>query len=151
MSVTADHQQLVRDIIDENQYLSLATTDGERAWVAPVAYSTDDELNFYFVSLKSSRHIRHIAHNPQVAFAIFDSRQPLFTGRGIQVQGTVQTFSETENPHVIFGDRQDLSADLTSADADYAAFKIQPAKFYAVKGYVEEEWRDERVEVPMAL
>ncbi len=143
-----NHQDVVRAVIDENRYLSLATTDGEKPWVAPVEYVVDDELNFYFVSLVTSRHVNHIQGNPLVAVAIFDSRQPSFTGRGIQIDGRVSTYSDHENPFVTIAGR-DMPEDLSDFDPDYAAFKIEPQHFYVVKGHVQEEWKDERLEVAM--
>ncbi len=64
--------ELVRSIIREGRYLSLATTDGSDPWVAPVEYVADAALNLYFVSLHASRHAQHIDANPTVAVAIFD-------------------------------------------------------------------------------
>jgi uncharacterized protein YhbP (UPF0306 family) len=148
---SARYPDLVREIVTENHYLSLATTDGDEPWVAPVEYAFDEHLNLYFVSLTTSRHARQLERNPVVAVAIFDSRQPAFTGKGVQIRGRATKHSDTENPFVTVAGRSDMSLELSAYDADYAAFRIEPQEFYLVKGYVEEEWRDERVRVDMTL
>lgn len=43
-------------IIADSSYMSLATTDGQHPWVAPVELVVDDQLTFYLVSLETSRH-----------------------------------------------------------------------------------------------
>jgi uncharacterized protein YhbP (UPF0306 family) len=141
------YPELVREIVAENHYLSLATTDGAEPWVAPVEYAFDEHLNLYFVSLTTSRHARQIERNPMVAVAIFDSQQPAFTGKGVQIRGRASRHSDTQNPFVTVGGRTDMSLELAAYDPDYAAFRIEPQEVYLVKGYVEEEWRDERVRV----
>lgn len=136
--------EFVMDVIEENRYLSLATTDGAEPWVAPVEYVVDDDLNFYFASKTSSRHVDHIEQNPVVGFAIFDSTQPSLTGRGIQIRGSVEQYSEDRNPFVIFDDRPNLPEELSEIDPDYSAYKIRPTKFYVPV-------QDERIEVKMDL
>lgn len=139
----ASHAFVV-DVIEENRYLSLATTDGDIPWVAPVEYVTDDALNFYFVSKTSSRHVAHIEQNSVVSAAIFDSRQPSMTGKGIQVKGTVEKYADERNPFVVFDDRSDLPDNLSDVDPDYSAYKIRPTNVFVPVN-------DERVEVEMDL
>lgn len=132
----------VRTVIEENRYLSLATTDGEEPWVAPVEFVVDGDLNFYFVSKKSSRHINHIEQNSVVGFAIYDSQQPSMTGRGIQIKGTVEEYSDERNPFAIFDERSELPEKLSEIDPDYSAYRIQPQSIYVPV-------KDERIEVDM--
>lgn len=136
--------EFVMDVIEENRYLSLATTDGDEPWVAPVEYVVDDDLNFYFASKSSSRHVVHIEQNPVVGFAIFDSTQPPMRGRGIQLRGCVEEHSADRNPFVVFDERPDLPEKLSEINPDYSAYKIRPTKFYVPVG-------DERVEVNMGV
>lgn len=136
--------EFVREVIHENRYLNLATTDGDEPWVAPVEYVVDDNLNFFFVSKSSSRHITHTKQNPDVGIAIFDSTQPSMTGRGIQFEGMVELFSEDQNPFVIFDERPDFPENLSEIDPDYSAYVVCPSTFYVSVS-------DERVEVDMDL
>ena len=86
--MTEQVTEIVRNIVQENTYLTLATTDGDGPWCAPVQYVADEQLNLYFVSLPESRHMTHVKANPSVAVAIFDSQQPPFTSRGVQIEAT---------------------------------------------------------------
>lgn len=141
MTVKAS-REFVMDVIEENRYLNLATTDGTEPWVAPVEYVISDTLNFYFISKTSSRHVGHIEQNPDVGAAIYDSTQPSRTGRGIQIEGIVEQYSEDRNPFVIFDDRPDVPERLSEIHPDYSAYTIRPTKFYVPVN-------DERVEVDM--
>lgn len=136
--------EFVMDILEENRYLSLATTDGDEPWVAPVEYIVDGDLNFYFISKTSSSHVNHIEQNPVVGVAIFDSTQPSLNGRGIQIRGSVEQYSENRNPFAIFDDRPDVHEELSEIDPNYSAYKIRPTQFYVPV-------HDERVEVKMDL
>lgn len=75
-----------KEIIRSNRYLTLATK-GQRPWAAPVFYCVDESFNMYFISRPDSVHGQHIAQEPAVAFAIFDSHQPEGTGNGVQGSG----------------------------------------------------------------
>lgn len=84
--------EFVREIISENRYLTLATTDGTRPWAAPLEYMVDEDLKFVFFSTGDSLHAQHIEVNPEVSVAIFGGEQPEYTPdvsttlRGIQVK-----------------------------------------------------------------
>ena len=143
-----DHQVTVRKIIAENQYMTLATSDGDRPWGAPVQFCCDENLDSYLVSLPTSLHAQHIAENPTVAMAIFDSRQPPFTGRGLQVDGIAAVYSEQENPFATVGGL-DMPVDLQALVPGYVAYKVQAQRFYVPRAHLEGVLRDERVEVQM--
>lgn len=147
--MASDHQATVREIIAENQYMTVATTDGERPWLAPVQFCTDEDLNFYFVSLPTSRHAEHIAQNPRVGLAIFDSQQPPFTGRGVQVDGIASKYSDEENPFATIGGL-DMPTNLQELVPGYVAYKVEPEHFYVPRAYLEGVLRDERLEVKMS-
>lgn len=143
-----EHQAIVRDIVIANTYLTLATTDGEQPWVAPVQYVADDDLNLYFVSLPDSRHMAHIAVNPAVGVAIFDSRQPPFTCRGIQIEGTADAYSTSDNPFARIGGF-DWPDDLQELVPGYVAVRIEPTRVYLPRFIVDGVLRDERVEIEL--
>lgn len=147
-----DRQGLVKEIVEENNYLCLSTTDGQEPWVAPVQYLHDSDYNFYFFSLESARHVSHIRKNEVVSFAIFDSQQPPLTGKGIQVKGKAHRLSEDEYPGVVTSAIEEIQMDMSS----YMVFKIKPLRFYVVEAYVkggygENGGRDKRLEVEMDL
>lgn len=138
--------QLARDIIKNNIYLSLATADGE-PWVAPVYYCVDDKYNFYFMSQMDSLHTQHILKNPVVAFAIFDSHQKEGTGNGIQGKGKAYLVKEDKIDEALRWYHTTF-VELTKegfANSPYRFFKIIPEAFYILDP--NEKHVDKRVEV----
>ena len=87
--IRAMYRTLARQIIEHNIYLTLATTDGKKAWAAPVYYCYGNDDNFYFSSQSHSQHIQHLQYSRRVAFAIFDSHAIVGQGNGIQGVGQV--------------------------------------------------------------
>jgi len=80
--------KLTKSILEKNQYMTIGSSDGEgNAWVSPVTYAYDKKLNFYFVSHTDSKHCRNIEKNKRVSLAIFDSRQLIGDGVGLQIEG----------------------------------------------------------------
>jgi len=84
-------KQTARQILEDNQYMTLATVNPDgRAWVSPVVYAPDSNINLYFLSLPESRHSRNIADRPLVSAAVFDSGQACGAGVGLQIEGQVR-------------------------------------------------------------
>ena len=137
---------IVRTIVEDSTYLTLATSDGNSPWCAPVQYVSDDDLNLYFVSLPESRHMTHVKQNPSVAVAIFDSQQPPFTSRGVQIEGTADAYSETDNPFARIGGF-DWPENLQDLVPGYVAVRVTPVRFYLPRFIVDGVQRDERVEI----
>jgi uncharacterized protein YhbP (UPF0306 family) len=87
---------IARQIIEENQYLSLGTIDKENGiWLSPVCYAHDKDFNFYFVSMPVARHSKNIDVNGKVMFTIFDSHQKWGEGLGLQVEGKAEKLGVT--------------------------------------------------------
>lgn len=80
---------LVRKVIDENVYMTLATTDRDgQPWASPVFYAAELYSDFYWVSSPEVTHSRNLVHCPQVSIVIFDSRAPVGTGEASAVYMT---------------------------------------------------------------
>lgn len=72
--MSADLQSLGRQIVDRNQYMTLATADGEgSSWASPVWFAHQDYGEFFWISKPEARHSLNIAIRPQVGIVIFDS------------------------------------------------------------------------------
>jgi len=83
-----DLNQMARNIIKNNQYVSIATTDKlGNPWISPVAYSYDKNWNLYFTSLPDSKHCKNIKATKKVVCCIFDSHQLWGEGVGLQIEG----------------------------------------------------------------
>jgi len=113
-----------------------------------VQFCVDNAINFYFVSLPTSRHVQHILKNSLVGLAIFDSQQETFIGRGVQIDGLASIYSKTENPFATIGGL-DMPTKLSEIAPGYVAFKVKPTHFYVPRGYLEGKLGDERVEINM--
>jgi pyridoxamine 5'-phosphate oxidase-like protein len=84
MSVAGSAAQTVRDIIEANRYLVLATADATgRPWSTPVYFAHIDFAEFFWVSPPGAAHSRNIAVRPEVGIVVFDSRAPIGTGQGV--------------------------------------------------------------------
>jgi hypothetical protein len=84
MGVTSPAAQTVRDIIEANRYLVLATADAAgRPWSTPVYFAHLGFTEFFWVSSPDVTHSRNIAVRPEVGIAVFDSQAAIGTGQGV--------------------------------------------------------------------
>jgi|SRR3989344_3300082 len=139
----------VKNIIKDNIYLTLATSD-DIPWATPLYYCTDDEYNFYFISQLDSLHTKHIVKNPTVAFAIFDSTQKEGAGTGIQASGKVYMLDTTDAIQKALKFYHTSLLNCTPDDfvgiKPYRLFKLAPEKIYIQDPDSE---TDKRIEVSL--
>ena len=84
MSDAGAASQTVRDIIDANRYLVLATADeAGRPWSSPVYFAHIDFAEFFWVSSPDVTHSRNIAVRPEVGIVVFDSQVAIGAGQGV--------------------------------------------------------------------
>lgn len=92
-----ERAQLARRIIDANLYMTLATADLEgRPWASPVYYAVDGYREFVWVSAPDATHSRNLAARPRIAIVIFDSTQPINTGRGVYMSAHAEPVADPE-------------------------------------------------------
>lgn len=92
---------LAKNIINQNQYMTIASVDKQgSAWASPVAYVFDKAFNLYWVSVPESKHQQNIANNPNISITIFDSHQLWGEGVGVQMGATVEQVSLKDIPQV---------------------------------------------------
>lgn len=79
----------IAELMKARNIMTLATHSKD-IWACTVYYGIDSELNLYFVSPPTAKHSEHIKETDEVAFAIFDSDQPVETKtkQGVYGQGT---------------------------------------------------------------
>jgi nitroimidazol reductase NimA-like FMN-containing flavoprotein (pyridoxamine 5'-phosphate oxidase superfamily) len=93
----SDAAKTVRDIVDANQYLVLATADVTgRPWSSPVYFAHLDFTTFFWVSSPDVTHSRNIAVRPEVGIAVFDSQVRIGTGQGAYMSGTARLVEDDE-------------------------------------------------------
>ena len=73
--MSGDLTAIVREVIDANRYMTIASADSPGdPWVSPVYFAADDYRDFYWMSSPQVTHSRNIAVRPQVSIVLFDSR-----------------------------------------------------------------------------
>ena len=88
---------LAREIIDANLYMTLATADHEgRPWASPVYYGVAGYREFVWVSDPGTTHSRNLAVRPHIAIVIFDSTQPIDTGRGVYMSAVAEPVPDAD-------------------------------------------------------
>lgn len=121
-------RDLAQSVIEKHRYLTLATTDGQRPWIAVVEYLRGEDGSFYFFSPEDCEHARHIERNPEVAVAIYGSEQPDYAAdattalNGVQMSATARRLTEEEYPEIVVAGIEALHPPMPP----YAVFKIDP-------------------------
>jgi Pyridoxamine 5'-phosphate oxidase len=90
-----DPAALAREIIDANQYMTLATADGDgRPWATPVWFAHQGYTDLFWVSRPDARHSRNLAIRPEVGIVIFDSTVPAGSGQAVYVEALATELEE---------------------------------------------------------
>lgn len=124
---------LAQKLLDENQYLTLATADAKgRPWSSTVWYTALLRLQsperlaaeLIWLSRPAAQHSRNLLQYPEVGISIFNSTQPAGTGEGLQFSARAER--------------------VPSADVDEAAAAFSKASLAAGGG----AWTRAQVEEP---
>lgn len=147
-SETPETKTLIQKYLQDNYQMVLATS-GDHPWAAVLYYSTDKDLNLYFLSDPQTIHCQHIATNSKVAVAISESPQePNSNKKGLQIFGTAEQISDKAKiVHAINLWKQTLN--ITSDAYSYAGmmnkliagrmYKVTPKK---IRFFNEEVWEE---------
>lgn len=88
---------LVRSIVDQNPYMTLATADKDGTpWASPVWYATADYLEYIWVSSPEARHSQNLAGRPELGIVIFDSQQRPYTSEGVYLSALAEQVPDAE-------------------------------------------------------
>lgn len=155
-----DLVEKAKKIINDNLYLTLATTQNNMPWVSPVWYAVDKNYNFYFISENKSLHAQNIYKNANVAFSIFNSTEKPEDVNGLQINGTASEMALADIPHalmIVFSQSgaellktrfRDWGNPLTYTGlAAVRIYRIIPTHFYILDPEVTET--DKRVEIKL--
>ena len=96
-----ENKKIALDIINNSNYLTLATSDKDMPWASPIFYCVDKEYNFYFYSDLNSRHAENILKNSKCSLAIFNSEDPPDIVNGAQIEGSATILKDGELPRVV--------------------------------------------------
>lgn len=148
--------RMARSIIRNNEYTTLATTDGRGLpWPCILAYSFDRDWNIFFVSIPSSKHGKNLKKSKNVACTIFDSRQNWGKGVGLQIEANCKIISKSEFKHVSnvyfnrkypYGNvepdtKKYFKKSLENENSLYKFYKITPKVVWMNNPYSKEDGR----------
>jgi len=89
--------QTVRDIVEANRYLVLATADADgRPWSSPVYFAHVGYTEFFWISSPEATHSRNIAVRPDVGIVVFDSQAPPGTGQAVYMSAVAALLEDHE-------------------------------------------------------
>jgi Pyridoxamine 5'-phosphate oxidase len=123
MSATGN-AQTVRDVIEANRYLVLATADqAGRPWSSPVYFAHIGFTEFFWVSSPEATHSSNIAARPEVGIAVFDSQAAIGTGQGVYMSAIAKLLEDGETARGIeaFSRRSAAHGGLEWASEDVRA------------------------------
>lgn len=131
---------LIRQIISDNSFMTIATSDGNIPWVSPVFFAMDENHTFFWHSGKDTKHSRIIAKNPEISVVIFNSRNAEVPGLYMRGQAMEAEEGELQHGLEILFDKavlyQDKKEELLSHPEDFQGegrlrlYKFVPEKFF---------------------
>ncbi|MFB6213668.1 MAG: pyridoxamine 5'-phosphate oxidase family protein [Candidatus Nanohaloarchaea archaeon] len=135
------------EMLLNNRYMDIAISQDDNPWVSAVYYAVDPELNFYFVSLKTSRHGKYIQENSEVALSIYNSTNPPEEADGIQIDAKAKILEDENLEDSVrtlfskrFEDEEKQKEYFENYDEKYAGesekkiFKVESENIYKVSG-----------------
>lgn len=145
-------QALAREIIDKALYMVVATSDSSgQPWASPVYFAHGDYRDFFWISQPDATHSENLRERREVGIAIFDSTQPIGTGKGAYVLGVARELPahETAEGIEIFSKRsvshggEEISAEDVSPPARHRLYQATAEAIYVLDDH------DHRIEVSL--
>jgi nitroimidazol reductase NimA-like FMN-containing flavoprotein (pyridoxamine 5'-phosphate oxidase superfamily) len=94
--------EIVRAVIDANQYLVLGTADAAgRPWTTPVYFAHEHYREFFWVSAPDRTHSQNLILRPSVAMVIFDSQARINTGQGVYIAADANQADDAHLAHAV--------------------------------------------------
>jgi uncharacterized protein YhbP (UPF0306 family) len=126
-------KQLIADYLEQAFFLQVATSTDNQPWTATVHFASDDQFNFYWVSLPTTRHSQELRANSKVAGTIVRPQAPDDKAHGIQYQGVAEelTGEAARSGLELYAKRYKISGDwvekMISGNDEHACYKITPS------------------------
>jgi uncharacterized protein len=86
----------VSAFLDSYSTLTLATHGPDGPWAATVFYAHDAGLNLYFISGRTTRHVRDLLANPEVAATVTTDFNDWESIRGLQIAARAERVGKDE-------------------------------------------------------
>ncbi|WP_136709583.1 pyridoxamine 5'-phosphate oxidase family protein [Agromyces sp. H66] len=130
--------ETARRLIEQNDYLTLATADRDgRPWASPVWFAARDLAEFFWISRPGRRHSRNIEGRSEVSLVVFDSTAPVGRAEAVYVEAVARQVDDVDLAAglAIYGARsaaRGLSVWDESAVRDDAPHRLYVARATAV-------------------
>jgi len=136
----AEIESIIREYINQVIHFSLATVKNNKPWVCELHFSYDDDLNFYFVSSKNTRHASELIDNPYVAGNIVTQHFKNQKVRCVDFEGRAEMLDgvAAESAYEAYVERYGSSEGLLNEirkDGDTRFFKITVTDFFLFDSY----------------
>lgn len=151
-----DWNKKVKEALERTEFLAISTISDGGSWTNPVAFSYDEKMNLYFISMMSSKHSQNILKNTNVSIAVFKTER-FDSGdvMGLQIKGIAQHVTSREDIdsaatyYFRRGSSNDeflkKTAQLGGMSAEWQFFKIRPTEVWC---FDSRDFGEERVIVP---
>lgn len=147
-------EEYVREYLNTNNVLQLATSADGQPWVCNVHFYADGDLNIYWRSTVERRHSQEIASNPKVAAVIkvHENTPEEDYIIGLSVEGTAELLAEKTDHAIVdayckkLGKDSEACAKIKSGTDPNKFYKITPKNFVVFntkdfEGSPRKEWR----------
>lgn len=131
-----DLKKQISNYLKTARVMQLATSVNNHPWACNVHYYSDDDLNFFWVSMTSRRHSEEIEKNPNVAVTVKiheDTMEEKYV-IGISAEGKAEVLNNEEvnkigNQYISKLDKNPkLLEDILADKGDFKFYKLTPSK-----------------------
>lgn len=91
-----DIQQHFKQFLKDSNILSLATCKDGQPWACNAFYVSDEDMNLYFISHNTTRHVAELQDNSNVAITIYDRGAMPGLIKGAQMSGKIEELAFDE-------------------------------------------------------
>lgn len=141
-------KKLINDYLNTARVMQLATSVDNQPWACSVHFYSDDDLNFYWVSMTTRRHSEEIEQNRKVAITV-KIREDTPSEKyviGISAEGTAGLMSNEEvekigNEYIKkLGKDPKLLEDSLAGKSPFKFYKFTPTKIvlFDVKNFPDQ-------------
>jgi uncharacterized protein YhbP (UPF0306 family) len=131
-----DATALIKQYLERQHMMQLATVADGQPWICTVYYMTDDDYNLYWASLPTRRHSQEVASHPQVAVAIPVKFVKGEKVAGLQIEGRAETLPPSpalrplaERYAAKFHRDVAWTEDFVTGRTAHRLYKLTPARF----------------------
>lgn len=87
----------LKAFLQSESVLTLSVNDDQGPWTAPVLYVADEDLNLYFLSASSTRHIASLPEDGRIGASIYSDYKGDWLGIcGVQMEGDISQLDKAD-------------------------------------------------------